>query len=334
LKSAGKILKLSLALLLGLLIIWLSLKGLSPEEKKDIITSFKIANYWWVLLSVFIGVVSHFTRALRWKLLLKPIGYDISLKNSFLAVMIGYFANMGIPRSGELIRCSILYKEEKVPVDKGFGTVVIERGIDFLIFLSVFVVVFFAEYKRVSAFVQANVFDRIDSKLSLIYSEYGLIYLILGIALLFFLVFLIFRKKISNSKIWKSIISFISISKIQKPFLFIIYTIVIWFFYYLMVYICFFSLEQTSSLGPLSGMTVLALGTIAIMVTPGGIGLYPLIVMQTLALYHVESSIGWAMGWITWSAQSLMIIIFGSISLLIVSLKKGKNGIFSAKFAK
>jgi uncharacterized protein (TIRG00374 family) len=318
------------------------LKGLSPEEKKDIITSFKIANYWWVLLSVFIGVVSHFTRALRWKLLLKPIGYDISLKNSFLAVMIGYFANMGIPRSGELIRCSILYKEEKVPVDKGFGTVVIERGIDFLIFLSVFVVVFFAEYKRVSAFVQANVFDRIDSKLSLIYSEYGLIYLILGIALLFFLVFLIFRKKISNSKIWKSIISFIknfilglkSISKIQKPFLFIIYTIVIWFFYYLMVYICFFSLEQTSSLGPLSGMTVLALGTIAIMVTPGGIGLYPLIVMQTLALYHVESSIGWAMGWITWSAQSLMIIIFGSISLLIVSLKKGKNGIFSAKFAK
>jgi len=340
LKSFGKIIRVSFALALGIIIIWLSLKALSSSEKQNIIDSFKIANYWWILASVILGVMSHLLRALRWQLLLKPMNYNISLQNSFLSVMIGYFANMGVPRSGELIRCSILYKEEKVPVDKGFGTVVLERGIDLLIFILLFTIVFFAEYKRVKDFVQTNVFDKIDARLEFLYTENGLLYFVLGAAIVLGVVFLIFKKPISKSRIFKSVISFLknfslglkSISQLKQPILFVIYTVSIWILYYFMVYICFFSLESTSQLGLLSGMTVLALGTIAIMLTPGGIGFYPLIVMQTLVLYNVDSSSGWAMGWLTWSAQSLMIVIFGSVSLLILSLKHKSNGIFKRKY--
>ncbi len=170
-KKLVSFIKLVLALGLGVVIIYLSLKDLSPQAKEDILKSFKLANYWWVLLSILLGILSHIVRAARWKILLQPMGYIPSLKNSFLAVMIGYFANLGIPRSGEVARCSVLYKEENIPVDKSFGTVIIERSIDMLLFFSLFFVTFLIEYARLNEYVQTHIYPAINEKFAFIPTE-------------------------------------------------------------------------------------------------------------------------------------------------------------------
>ena len=333
-KKILSILKLSLALGLGIFIIYMSLKDLSEQAKDDILTSFKMANYWWVLLSITLGVLSHVIRAIRWKMLLEPMNYTPSIKNSFLAVMVGYFANLGIPRSGEVARCSVLYKEEKIPVNKSFGTVIVERSIDMFIFFSLFFLTFAVEYNRIDEYVQTHIYPAINEKFAFISTDMLFGKLALGGAAFFLIVYFIFRKKIQQSTFFKKIIDLVngvwqglkSIAKIKKPFLFITYSLLIWLLYLLMVYTCFFSLPQTSMLSLSAGLTVLVLGSIGIMITPGGIGLYPVIVAQTLVLFGIsaESGFGDAIGWITWSAQTVMIIVVGALSLIVLSLNKKK----------
>ena len=334
-KKAISFLKLAVALGLGILVVYLSLKDLSTQAKEDILISFRLADYRWVLFSIILGILSHLVRAERWKILLQPMGYQPSIKSSFLAVMVGYFANLGIPRSGEVARCSVLYSENKIPVDKSFGTVIVERTVDMVLFFSLFFFTFLIEYNRIDEYVQTHIYPAINDKFSFINTDqlFGKLALIsLAILVLFYF---IFRKKIMRwpviikissifSGIWEGLKS---ITKIKRPGLFIFYSFLIWFLYFLMVYTCLFSLPQTSNLEISAGLTVLVLGSIGIMVTPGGIGLYPVIVAQTLVLYGIsaESGYGAAIGWITWSAQTIMIIVVGAISLIIVSLNKRKN---------
>ena len=336
-KSLKNIIKISLALGLGIFIIWLSIKDLTVSEKENIINSFKIADYSWVFFSIILGIFAHLTRALRWKMLLKPMGYEPTIYNSFLAVMIGYFANMGIPRSGELARCTILYREEHIPVDKSFGTVILERTIDMIFFFSLFFITLAVEYERIDNYVQTNIYPKIGEKLSFISTEhlFGRMSVILFFSII--ILYFIFRKKIQQWSFYQKLMGilkgifegFKTISKIKKPFLFIFYSFLIWFFYFLMVYLTLFALPQTSHLNVMAGLSVLVLGSIGIMITPGGIGLYPVIVSETLMLYGITkvSGIGLAMGWITWSAQTVMILVVGGLSLFLVSIKSKKNGI-------
>ncbi len=334
-KKLISVIKLFSALGLGIFIVYLSLKDLSPEAKQDIIHSFKIANYWWVFFSIALGILSHIVRAARWKILLQPMGYYPSLKSNFLAVMVGYFANLGVPRSGEVARCSVLYKEESIPVDKSFGTVIIERSIDMVVFFSLFFITLFVEYGRLNEYVKTHIYPAINSKFAFLSTNMLFGKLLLASIVLLTLVYFIFRKRIRRSSIYKKtkkVLSGIweglkSIAKIKRPGLFVIYSLLIWLLYYLMIYTCLFSLPQTSSLGISAALTVLVLGSIGIMITPGGIGLYPVIVAQTLVLYGIskESGYGDAIGWITWGAQTLMIIVLGAASLIILSLRKKKT---------
>ncbi len=327
--------KIFAALGLGVLVIWLSVRNITPSQKTDIINSFKIANYWWVILSIIIGILSHLMRAIRWKMLLEPMGYKPSTWTAFLAVMIGYFTNLGIPRSGEVARCSILFKEDKIPVDKSFGTVILERSIDMIIFFSLFFITLTTQYKYLDHYVQTEIYPEVNKKFAFISTEhlFGNTALILFAATV--VVFYVSRKRIFASKIWKKTTKLlggiweglISITKIKQPILFIIYSLGIWFFYYLMVYFCLFSLPETASMEMVVGLSVLVIGSIGIMVTPGGIGLYPVLVAETLYLYGIskEAGTGIAIGWITWTAQTLMIIVVGAISLLIVSAHSKKK---------
>ncbi|MCK5846017.1 MAG: flippase-like domain-containing protein [Bacteroidales bacterium] len=329
-------LKISIAFGIGVGIIYLSLKDLSPTAKDDILSSFLLADYSWVALSLFFGILSHLIRAQRWRMLLQPMGYDTTLKNSFLAVMIGYFANLGIPRSGELARCTILYKEDKIPVDKSFGTVIIERTIDMIIFFSLFFLTFLLEFKRINTYVEENIFPALEEKFVFINSGDLFFQKIFGgIFIIILIIYILFWKKIKQlpfviktlklfSGIWEGLKSIVNI---KQPFLFIIYSLLIWLNYYLMIHMGLQAISQTSGLGLGATLSVLVLGSIGIMLTPGGIGLYPVIVAQTLVLYGVSADSGYgdAIGWLTWSSQTIMIIILGSVSVLIISLKKDKK---------
>lgn len=319
---------------LGILIIWLSLRNLTDVEKVEILRAFRTANYSWVALAIVLGILSHLLRSLRWILFFEPMGYKPSLKNTFYAVMIGYFANMAFPRLGEVSRCGILAKYEKIPFNKSFGSVITERAIDMILFLFLFFLTLFTQIGIIDHYLDTQIYPRIYAKIQ----DPALIRLMIygGICfvILLLLVLLLFRKRVASSKIGSKIRSLIagfweglkSLSGIRKPFLFVVYSLLIWVLYFLMLYVCFFCFPETSGLSLGAGLSALVLGSVGIMITPGGIGLYPAIIQETLRLYGTTVTTGLALGWIAWTAQTAMILIVGGISLLLLSFNRNPNG--------
>lgn len=314
--------------------IWFFLKDLTPGQKDEILVSFKTANYWWLLLSLSFGLLSHVLRTLRWQMLLEPIGYKTSFWNTFFAVMIGYFANLALPRLGEVTRCGILTKYDKVPFNKSFGTVVTERILDLLVFFILFFVNLYIQYDLLYNYVNKNFFSKFSEKITNIGSNYSL-FILIAFAGLLGILFFIFRKKLANSKSYIKIKTILlgfwqglkSLTQIKRPFLFIFYTVAIWFCYLMMVYVCFFSISATSHLGVEPAFSSLLFGTIGIMVVQGGIGIYPFIVAGALTLYEVAETMGYALGWIAWSSQEFAIILAGIISLILLPIiNNNKNG--------
>jgi glycosyltransferase 2 family protein len=319
---------------LGIVFIWLSLKDLSQEEKSEIIRSFKIANYNWVVLVLIIGIFSHLLRSLRWLIFLEPMGYRISLKNSFYAVMIGYFANMAFPRLGEFTRCGVIAKYEKVPFTKALGTVITERALDMVIFFLLVLLTIFTQIGTISNYLQTNVYPKVQGKFPAFLSDKTFLLSLVLFVILLILSFIFLRKKVAHFKFYQRVKHLVinfweglkSLSQIRQPFLFIVYTLGIWLCYFLMLYLCFFCFPETSLLTPGAGLSALVLGSIGIMITPGGIGLYPAIIQETLLLYGIAKTTGLALGWIAWTAQTVMIIVVGCTVLLLLSFNKNING--------
>lgn len=332
--TAATLIKFVLFLGLGILIIWLSLRGLSPEERNQIIHSFRIANYNWVILTIIMGVSSHLFRALRWKLLLEPMNYHPSLKNTFFAVMVGYFANMAFPRLGEVTRCGILARYENIPFNKSFGTVITERTIDMIMFVALFFLMIFSQVGTIGNYMNTYIYPKMAEKLQ--NPMFSKVFIGSGIALFILFISLIymFRKKIAASRLAQKILTLIhgfweglkSLSLIRQPGLFIFYSLAIWTLYFFMIYVCFFCFPDTGSLSPGAGLSSLVLGSVGIMVTPGGIGLYPAIIQETLSLYGNVRTTGLALGWISWAAQTGMILLIGGLSLILLSFNKRPNG--------
>ncbi len=331
-KSISNIIKFVIFLALGILLIWLSLKDLTSQERTDIIASFKSVNYYWVLLSVLSGILSHLIRANRWRRLLAPMNYRPSLKNMFLATMVGYFANLAIPRLGEVSRCGILLKTDKIPISKSFGTIIAERVFDLIIFILIFIATVFIEHKRIGNYLNTNIYPKLSEKFA-VFTEYNFIFILFGIIVIIVVLYLIFRKYLNENILFSKIKEIIkgfwhglkSLFLIKNPLLFLLETIAIWVLYFFMIYLCFFAFADTSNLTLGAGLAALIIGAIGIMVTPGGIGLYPILIQETLKLYTIAKVTGLALGWVVWSAQTLMIVIVGSISLILISFSAKKN---------
>jgi hypothetical protein len=292
------------------------------------------ANYWWIALAIPLGILSHYIRALRWKMLIEPMGYKPRNSNMFFAVMIGYFANLALPRLGEVSRCTILTKYEDVPFQKSFGTVITERVLDMLVFLFLFFLNLALQAERLSGYIDENIYKPLQSKLNLSFNLSGAFSIIMiSFIVVFGITFLIFRKKITANKFYKKIkimaYGFIeglkSLVKVRNQWLFFFYTISIWTLYLLMAYVVFFSIPGSSSLGLDAGLAVLVFGSIGIMVVQGGIGIYPAIVAETLFLYGVASLEGYALGWLIWTSQNITIVLVGIISLILLPILNNRK---------
>jgi len=328
------ILKFVFFLGLGILFIWLSIKDLTAEERQEIIKAFHTANYNWVILGMVFGIFSHIFRALRWMMFMEPMGYKPRLRNSFYAVMIGYMANLAFPRLGEVTRCGILAKYEKIPFNKTLGTVITERAIDMVIFFLLFILMITTQIGTISDYMDETIYPKLLEKFGalhysrLFWITFGSLIILLGV--LFFL----FRHRLRKFKLYQQIKNLVigfweglkSLSKIRRPWLFIFYSLSIWALYFLMLYVCFFCFPETSHLSFGAGLSALVLGTIGILITPGGIGLYPALIEETMRLYGVALVTGLALGWIVWATQTLMILILGGASLLLLSFNKTHNG--------
>jgi glycosyltransferase 2 family protein len=317
---------------IGGLLVWLSLRSVA-EKKDEIIKSFQQANYFWVSISLIIAGCSHFLRAYRWNYLLKPLGYKTDLVNANCAVLIGYLSNYGIPRSGELTRCTISAKYDKVPFEIGFGTVVTERIVDLLVFLLIAIATFLFQFEQLNGLVHELVLDKLSAKWTGLKEHpvlfYTLIIGFLGSVLAFFLL----RKKIAGllkGKFGKFITGLGqgvgSIRKLEKPVTFIVLSLMIWACYFYALYTCFSAIEGTALLSQGACLTLTLFGTFGVMFSPGGLGAYPLILFGILTkTYGVDEISAFALPWLSWTAQFLLIVVLGLIAIIVLPIYNRKK---------
>ncbi len=259
--------------------------------------------------------MGHVSRAIRWNYLLEPLGYKPKLTNSILIILMAYFANLGIPRTGEVLRATALTTYENVPFEKGFGTIVTERVIDVLMLLLLVFITLILQTDVLLEFLQNKGFN-LRGILVLIFA--GTIGIIL---------FFLFVKK-SSSNIALKIKIFIkglmdglfSIFKMQRKWAFVLHTIFIWGCYIAMLWVIKFTVPETLSLTLSQLMVAFVAGAFAMAATNGGIGLYPIAISKALAIYGISTVSGDAFGWIMWISQTLMIVVFGTISFLLLPL--------------
>ena len=314
-KKLKKISFITLPIALGVFLIWFSLSKLTNSDILSIKNSFKTANYWWVGLSLFFGILSHLSRAYRWQFLLEPLGYKPRFANSIMAVLIAYLLNLVIPRSGEIARAASIKKYENIPFKKAFGTIVAERVADVIMLFGIIAIAFFLQTKLISSYLFKD-----ES------SVYSKLFLVALAGLIGFLTYKFIKK--SKKPIIIKIMSFIndlldgvkSIFNMKKKWEFIFHTFFIWAMYILMFYTVTFALPETTNL-PFAAIIVgFVVGGLSMALTNGGLGTYPVFVASALFVYKIDHNSALAFGWIMWTAQTIMVIIFGGLSFLLLPI--------------
>lgn len=332
-KALKNVLKFLAFLSIGLLMIWLALKDMTPQDYADVKSAFLSGNYWLIVPAFIIGIGSHLSRALRWRILIGTQGYQPGVLNTFFAVMVGYLVNTGVPRLGEIARCGVLANYEKIPADKLIGTMIAERALDLVCLGIVFLLCFLLQLDIVSAYLSAEVWPALEARLAK--ADAVQLLIVLGIAVLVISLFVYLLKRFAASTaaiklkaLMRGVMDgFLSIGKMDGKKLgwFIFHTLCIWAQYLAMLYVGFLCLPATQHLGITAALTVLALGSVAMIVSPGGIGVYPFLVQKTLLLYNVAGPIGMAFGWIIWGAQTLLICLLGLVSFIWLPIHNKKS---------
>lgn len=305
-----KLLKIILPLALGGFLVWYSLSKVSIET---LIQYFKDANYWWISLGLFFGLLSHLSRAYRWKFLLEPMGYKPDFGNSTMAVLVAYLVNYAVPRAGEVSRAAVMTNYEKIPFEKGFGTIVAERIADLLMMLVIITITLFVQFDFIYELLTKN-FNPTK------------IFIGLGVIVIAGFIFTRYVKK-ATSGVGLKIKNFISgliegvtsILKMKHKWAFIFHTVFIWIMYVAMFWATIPAIEGLQV--PFGGVLIgFIAGAFSIAATNGGIGLYPVAVASALALFGIAEEPATAFGWIMWTAQTAMIIVFGGLAFLFLPI--------------
>jgi len=329
-----KILQFLAFFVLGAFIFWLIYKDQDIEHIKSVLKN--DVSYTWVWLSLFMGLLSHISRTMRWGLMIEPVSHKPRFINTFLAVMVGYLMNLAFPRMGEVSRCGVLARYEKISFTKLLGTVVAERLVDMISLLILLGIVILSQFGKMIHFVEEN--PEIKQKLLGIITSPVLI---IGLILLI-IVFFIFRKTFQNTVFYKKIIGiiqnfkvgFISIRSIRKKGLFYFHSAFIWIMYYLMLYVIFFAFDFTKDLSPIAGLTTFVLASFG-MVAPvqGGIGAWHFMAKEALSLYGVANENGIIFAFVAHTSMTVMIIFIGIISLLVLPFINRRNKVVAVEKA-
>ena len=309
-KKLKSYIKILLPISIGIFCIFFSFRNVSFT---DFTKYFYEINYLWVFVGIFLGALSHISRSYRWKYLIEPLGYKLSFINSVLAVFSAYLINYTIPRAGDIARATMISKYEKIPLDKTLGTIVAERAVDVICILTIIATGLIFEFNRISEKLISLIEN---TEISVVIIYVGVIILILFVS----------NRVLRKSKYYKSILNFFSgiiegltiIFKMEKRVPFILHSIFIWLMYILMFWatsMAFFELHEVAFYQFMISFTLAA---ISIMLSNGGIGIYPLAVEESLGWYGVQSTTGLAFGWVSWLSQTMMVIIFGGLSLFIL----------------
>ncbi len=326
-------LKIAIPLAFGVFLIWYVFKDLSESEQEELYDAFGRANYFWIFLSMFIGLLSHASRAIRWKYSIEPLGKTPGFWNSFFTVMIGYVANLALPRLGEVTRPGLLAKYEGLPFNKLFGTIVAERVADLIILAVIMTSIVFMEYDLLKNKL-LEFADSGSSKFSAGNLTMLAIVAVVGLGIFLFLLFGKSQNKflVKIRELLSGVLEGVqSILKMEKKGYFLFHTLFIWVMYIGMFYVCFYSLEETSAV-PLGGvLAAFVMGSLGIVFVQGGLGVFPILIMETLMLYGISKTSALALGWILWTSQTVMLIFFGVLSILLLRYVNRNKEIESPK---
>lgn len=319
---------------LGILFVWLTIKDINQEQWQHIKESIRQARHWLILPAFLLLFISHYSRALRWKILMEPLGYKPSTFNTFAAVMIGYLVNAGVPRLGEVVKCTLLSRYEKVRADRLVGTIVMERAVDVVCLLMVFIAALIFQGGFIGEHVSARFSSLIEDEAGNTSVQKILLIFFAGIGFLAILYFVLkrFGHIDAVAKI-KEIIRGIlhglsSIRFIKHKGWFLFHSLFIWILYLAATTVGIYALRETAHLGIGGGLTTLAVGSVGMIITPGGIGAYPLLVAKLMGWYDLdEKTVGNALGWLLWSVQTLIILIGGLIFFALFSYHNKKRNI-------
>jgi len=298
---------------MGVGLLYLSYKDVPMKELWGHI---KQANFLFVGLSFIMGYLAIVSRGMRWNLLLEPLDFKAKTWNCIHAVSFGYFANTFVPRSGEVARCVALYQTDDVPVNRLIGTVIMERIVDSCMLLIFLLIAFFTHL---------DAFGILMENASLGDGSGTVFYLSLmgGIAGLFFVLFLIFRSKLKKTIVYQKIATFLSgmedglksVFKMKKRMLFLGHTFFIWGMYYLMAYVVFFAIPETSHLSMLNGLFIVVAGGLGMVFpSPGGTGSYQYAVKLGFLALGLSEVTGVIFGTIVWATQTVMILSTGTVA--------------------
>jgi uncharacterized protein (TIRG00374 family) len=320
----GKLLKIGFFFLLGIALIWWSLHQIPAEEWTKFTLALKDSKLWIVFPVFIILGLSHLLRALRWRLIMEPLGYKPSIGNTYLAVLIGYLANLAVPRLGEVLKCTLLAKYEKVPAEKIVGTIVAERAFDVISLGVVFLLALGLQFNVIEAGWN-QLKNQTASKDTLAQDQNWTLYILMGLLLILLVLFFIFRKKLPTiitsvkqivTGIWEGVIS---ATKLKQHNLFFLYSFGIWFLYLLATYVGLHATSGTES-SFATAISCLAYASIGMILTPGGIGAYAYFMAKVLELNGVDYTLGLANGTLQWFSQFLIVIVLGGISLVLLPL--------------
>ncbi len=345
-KQWVNILKVALFLAIGLIILYLvyekqnaayqeqcAIDGIPADECnliKKVFRDFSSINLWWIAAVWLAFMLSNLSRALRWNQLLQPLGFHTKTYNSFFSIMLGYFANLGFPRVGEVVRGGALARYEGIPLAKVMGTIVVDRVVDVLCLAGVFLLAFAIEFDVLYSYISQAVSGKSESAsgLSWQYIAGGIL-----IALVFGLY--LFRNQIRKLGIWMKLVeiwkSFVeglqTVRRLRHPGVFVLHSIFIWLMYYLMTYLSFFAFEPTSGLSPVVALMVFVFGTLGIVIpSPGGMGTYHYLTVVALSIYGVTGGDGFSFANILFfSVQIFCNVSFGILALILLPLlNKGR----------
>lgn len=333
-KTVLKILQFLAFFAVGAFIFWLIYKDQDIKHIKSVLKN--DVNYWWVVLSLFLGLLSHVSRTLRWGLMIEPVSHKPRFINTFLAVMVGYLMNLALPRMGEVSRCGVLARYEKISFTKLLGTVVAERLVDMISLLILLAITILSQFGHMLRFMQENpeIKDKLLAAISSPWLIIGVVAVIIG--------FYIFRKQFKDTKFFRKImeiihnfkVGFISIRNIKKKGWFYFHSVFIWLMYYVMLYVIFFAFDFTRDLGPIAGLTTFVLASFG-MVAPvqGGIGAWHFMAKEALSLYGVPNENGIIFAFVAHTSMTGMIIIIGIISILILPFINRRNEVVEQKIS-
>ena len=293
----------------------------------DFIDKLRNVNYWLISFSIIIAILSYVIRAMRWKILIDSLEYNIPLKDTYNAIMIGYLSNLAIPRIGEVTRCGVIKNTNNVPFEKVFGTVIVERCYDVACLIISLITVLIINSQKLSAFMYNNIWQPFSTR----FASGSLLILIIAIFVLFiiFLFVFTFKKKLRNLSSYKKISNIIKglIEGMKTAFLmkkkgsFFLFTLSINFCYWFAGFLVIKAMPETAHLTIIDALFVFVIGALGwIVPVQGAFGSYHILTALGLGLYGITYADGIVFATISHESQILFMIILGIISFTTVFL--------------